>query len=85
MQASLERMATMDSPQNGPMLERLAVAVLADCHIEEKDLDALCATLRSICDRHPLQLVLLGDIFERWTDTERSVAKAQALFPSLRN
>jgi UDP-2,3-diacylglucosamine pyrophosphatase LpxH len=76
-------MAMMDSPQNGPMLERLAVAVLADCHVEEQDLAALCATLRLICDQHPLQLVLLGDIFERWTDTERRVAKAQQLFSVL--
>lgn len=64
--------------------QQVAIAVLADCHVEAQDQDALCSTLKTIAQEHPLHLVLLGDIVERWTDTRRSVVKAQTLFQTLR-
>lgn len=73
-------MATEHDSMNRP----IAIAVVADCHVEEQDQDALCSTLQTIAKQRPRQLVLLGDIFERWTDTPRSVAKAQSLFTTLR-
>ena len=74
----------MASAPDASIKQRLAVAVVADCHVEAQDQDALCSTLQTIAKEHPRQLVLLGDIFERWTDTQRSVAKAHPLFTTLR-